>query len=134
MSRVARRCAQALVVGLILIAFLASFAAAAPAKQGGKGHRTPAKTAKALVGALQHARTAKAQQRAMLGLMRKLGVAVYTGQGKALVHRAAVARHAFLYDFELAPLAASRARGERVSVADLAARLDKPGCTGRARH
>lgn len=133
MSQVVRRCAPMLVVGAILISAVADPAAADPPKRGGKGHAapaksaTPAKSAKLLVASLQRAHGAKAQQKAMLSVMRKLGIAVYTGSGKALVRRASVARHAFLYDFELAPLVASRARGDRVSVADLAGRLNQAG-------
>lgn len=86
-----------------------------------------AKTARALVAAVTRARTPSAGGKALLAAMRRLHVAVDTRDGRALVRDGDVARHAFLYDFELRGLAAARARGERVAVADLAARLDAAG-------
>lgn len=72
-----------------------------------------AKTARALVAAVTRARTPSAGGKALLAAMRRLHVAVDTRDGRALVRDGDVARHAFLYDFELRGLAAARARRAR---------------------
>jgi hypothetical protein len=133
--------AIAMFVGLFVALALAPAASATTPANGhagpahvkghaGAGHPgargSVAARAHSLVAAVGRAHSPAAQGRAALALMRALRVAVERGDGRVLV-RGDVARHASLYDFELRALAAARARGERVPVADLAAALDSAG-------
>lgn len=121
---------------VLLVSLLAwAVAVLAPGAAQAHGHRhghrhhgaSPQATAKALVAAVQRAHGSSARAKALLALMRRLHVAVYTGSGKSLVKNAAGARHAFLYDFELVALANSLERGDRVPVSKLAEQLSAAG-------
>ena len=128
--------AIAALLGLLVALTPAASAAKGHAGTGHvKGHAGPghagarggvAARAHSLVAAVGHAHSPAARVKASLALMRGLHVAVESGNGRMLV-RGDVARHAALYDFELRALAAARARGERVPIADLAAALDSAG-------
>ncbi|QEC48756.1 hypothetical protein FSW04_15035 [Baekduia soli] len=87
----------------------------------------PARRASVLVHAIHRASTTQQHERAVLAVMRKLDVAVYTGSGQAVVTHASAAHHAFLYDFELGALGDQVARGERIPVTTLAQRLSDAG-------
>lgn len=85
--------------------------------------------AKRLAGELAEARTAKARYRALVGVMRELGIAVVTVSGRPLVvtPEPGYARRFQLYDFELRALAGQLGRGQTATFSEVAATLTRSG-------
>jgi hypothetical protein len=108
-----------------------SLVAAGPVTADARKKPSQAKLAKKLVKGVSKARTPKARSKAVLKLMRALDIAVMTRNGKPLVvtPEPNSARTFQLYDFELRALGTQYARGDTVTIADVARNLSKSGIT-----
>ncbi|HEU4974005.1 MAG TPA: hypothetical protein VFT50_02865 [Baekduia sp.] len=115
----------------IAVLVLAPAALAKHRHHHGHGHgKGPQATAKRVVHAVRSAKTAKARHRALVRVMRAVGVSVIRPNGRPVVRARSAAHTVQLYDFELDLLGQRLADHRTMTVDQLAAVLQAGGIHG----